>query len=299
MRSRERDASGAERLHGKLMADSLQKMIAPYILRRTKADTLTKLVVGDSSKRLPRKNEIVVWVFLSPLQETIYRDFLKLDHVKELLFGATKRSPLVELTILKKLCDHPRLLSPDQCANLGLEVSQGLPGSDIRAPSREVLLKESGKLVFLVRLLEKFQEDALATGRPAHRTLIFSQSLRLLNMAEAAIIGVNESTSRRPELPKHRVLRLDGRLTKLSERLDILETFAKDRSYTAMLLTTQARLNRCSFSYLRGNTGCRLIEFEALVSRKYTELIYDCWAMYVKLVGPGFCYERRYIKRSQ
>ncbi len=241
MRSRERDASGAERLHGKLMADSLHKMISPYILRRTKADSLKHLSATDGSRRMPRKNEIVVWVYLSPLQETIYRDFLKLDHVKELLFGATKRSPLVELTILKKLCDHPRLLSTDQCANLGLDVSEALPGSEIRAPSRMALLKESGKLAFLVRLLEQFQQEALETGKPAHRTLVFSQSLRLLNMAEAAIIGRNEAPGRPRELPKHRILRLDGRLKKLQERLSILEDFAADKSYTAMLLTTQVK----------------------------------------------------------
>ena len=236
LRSRERDASNAERLHGNLMTQSLNKMIAPFFLRRTKQDTLAAYAEGT----MPRKNEIVVWVYLSSLQERIYRSFLKLDHVKELLFGGnTRRSPLVELTILKKLCDHPRLLSNEQCANLGLDVSKALPGSDIRAPSHNVLIKESGKVDFVVRLLEHFQEEALRTGEPAHRTLIFSQSLRLLNMTEAAILGVNRNPSRNPRLSKHRILRLDGRLKKLEERNEILNEFADDLSFTAMLLTTQ------------------------------------------------------------
>ena len=34
----------------------------------------------------------------------------------------TSRSPLVALTILKKICDHPRLLSTRQCKKLGLFV---------------------------------------------------------------------------------------------------------------------------------------------------------------------------------
>nr|VZI14625.1 unnamed protein product [Spirometra erinaceieuropaei] len=253
-RSRERDATAAERLHGKLMADSLYKMIEPYFLRRTKSDVLTGTpteTVASSTKepleqnqkgKLPRKNEIVVWLYLSPLQESIYRDFLKLDHVKELLFGTTKRSPLVELTILKKLCDHPRLLSTDQCANLGLDVSRALPArngtTEIRVPSSERLLQESGKLSFLVRLLERFQVEAVEKGRPAHRTLVFSQSLRLLDMAELVILDMNKRDVRQ-ELPKHRVLRLDGRLKKLSERVDVLEQFERDPSYTVMLLTTQ------------------------------------------------------------
>lgn len=235
LRSRERDASAAERLHGNLMAESLNKIIGPFLLRRTKKDTLTVF----TRSAMPCKNEIVVWVYLSSLQEHIYRSFLKLDHVKEFLFGGnTRRSPLVELTILKKLCDHPRLLSAHQCANLGLDVSKALPGSEILAPSHKVLLQESGKMAFVVRLLEHFQEEALRTGEPAHRTLIFSQSLRLLNMMEAAILGLNGQPGRSSELPLHRILRLDGQL-KPDERVAVLKEFADDLSYTAMLLTTQ------------------------------------------------------------
>ncbi|KAM7542613.1 hypothetical protein Aperf_G00000006586 [Anoplocephala perfoliata] len=236
IRSRERDASNAERLHGTLMANSLTKIIEPFVLRRTKQDTLSAF----SKQKIPQKNEIVVWLYLSSLQEAIYRNFLNLDHVKELLFcGSTKRSPLVELTILKKLCDHPRLLSTEQCVNLGLDVSQSLPGSDIRAPSYRVLLEESGKIDFVVRLLEHFQREALQSGESPHRTLIFSQSLRLLNMTEAAILGMNKEPNRPPELPKHRILRLDGRLKKLEERNAVLEKFKEDLRYTVMLLTTQ------------------------------------------------------------
>ncbi|VUZ56500.1 unnamed protein product [Hymenolepis diminuta] len=188
---------------------------------------------------MPQKNEFVVWLYLSNLQETIYRNFLKLEHVKGLLFGNTTRSPLVELTILKKLCDHPRLLSTEQCANLGLDVSKTLPGSDIQVPSYTTLLEESGKIDFTVRLLEQFQVESLGTGKSAHRTLIFSQSLRLLDMTEAAILGINKEPSRPRELPKHKILRLDGRLKKLEERNEVLNRFAEDLSYNVMLLTTQ------------------------------------------------------------
>ena len=249
LRSRERDATNAERLHGNLMAQSLNKMIGPYFLRRTKRDTLTNL----TNNEMPRKNEIVVWVYLSSLQERIYRSFLKLDHVKDLLFGGnTKRSPLVELTILKKLCDHPRLLSTDQCANLGLDVSRALPGSDIRAPSHNVLILESAKLGFVVRLLEHFQMEALRSGEPPHRTLIFSQSLRLLNMTEAAILGLNREPNRDPRLPQHRILRLDGRLKKLEERNEVLKKFADDPSYNVMLLTTQVKIRWLSLQIFAG-----------------------------------------------
>ena len=64
-----------------------------------------------SMPKMTRKNDFVVWMFLSDIQMRIYRDFLQLDNVKELLLKTSKRSPLVELTILKKICDSPRLLT--------------------------------------------------------------------------------------------------------------------------------------------------------------------------------------------
>ena len=38
----------------------------------------------------------------------------------------TKKSPLVALTVLKKICDHPRLLSTKACAQLGVDGDEGL-----------------------------------------------------------------------------------------------------------------------------------------------------------------------------
>jgi len=56
---------------------------------------------------------------MSETQEKIYRDFIQSDSVKELL--VTKRNPLVYLTVMKKICDHPRLLSTKACKQLGLQ----------------------------------------------------------------------------------------------------------------------------------------------------------------------------------
>ena len=55
---------------------------------------------------------------MSPTQEKIYRDFIQLDSIKELL--SSKRNPLVYLNVMKKICDHPRLLSTKACKQLGL-----------------------------------------------------------------------------------------------------------------------------------------------------------------------------------
>jgi len=40
------------------------------------------------------------------------------------LLNSTK-SPLVALTVLKKICDHPRLMTNRQCLELGLEMPHG------------------------------------------------------------------------------------------------------------------------------------------------------------------------------
>uniref|UniRef100_A0A670YSW7 DNA excision repair protein ERCC-6-like n=1 Tax=Pseudonaja textilis TaxID=8673 RepID=A0A670YSW7_PSETE len=96
-RAREKDATLGEKALGlKIKLRSDQPMGSPC------PNTL-------EVPSLPRKNDFIVWVYLSRIQEEIYRNFLSLDHIKELLM--TTRSPLAELTLLKKLCDHPRLLS--------------------------------------------------------------------------------------------------------------------------------------------------------------------------------------------
>lgn len=55
------------------------------------------------------KHDLVVWLQLQPLQRHIYEAFLHSDAVKAALNSS--RSPLAALTVLKKVCDHPALLS--------------------------------------------------------------------------------------------------------------------------------------------------------------------------------------------
>uniref|UniRef100_A0A8D0BTP3 DNA excision repair protein ERCC-6-like n=1 Tax=Salvator merianae TaxID=96440 RepID=A0A8D0BTP3_SALMN len=152
-RAREKDATPGEKALGLKISENLMAIIQPFFLRRSK-----------EMPSLPRKNDFIVWVFLSPLQEEIYRKFLALDHIKELLM--TTHSPLAELTILKKLCDHPRLLSDEEPG----------PVSDlmrkIKHVSDQILIEESGKLRFLIALLEKLHGEG-------HQTLVFSQSRKM------------------------------------------------------------------------------------------------------------------------
>jgi SNF2 family DNA or RNA helicase len=55
------------------------------------------------------KHDLVVWLRLQPLQRYIYEAFLHSSAVRDALNSS--RSPLAALSVLKKVCDHPALLS--------------------------------------------------------------------------------------------------------------------------------------------------------------------------------------------
>ncbi|NXM24504.1 ERC6L protein, partial [Oxyruncus cristatus] len=244
-RGREKDATPGEKALGLKISENLMAIIKPYFLRRTKEDiknysadkAYVPLPEDPSENRAPvmpsltRKNDFVVWVYLAPVQEEIYRNFLCLDHVKEVLM--TTRSPLAELTVLKKLCDHPRLLSARACIQLGLEEQEYfeqdhrreadmLSGANkIDHLSDETMIQESGKMQFLVGLLERLREEG-------HRTLVFSQSRKMLDIIELVL-------SRR----RFRILRIDGTVTHLTEREKRINAFQSNTDYSVFLLTTQ------------------------------------------------------------
>ncbi|XP_050166743.1 DNA excision repair protein ERCC-6-like [Myiozetetes cayanensis] len=244
-RGREKDATPGEKALGLKISENLMAIIKPYFLRRTKEDIKNysadkadaPLPEDPSENRAPvmpsltRKNDFVVWVYLAPVQEEIYRNFLCLDHVKEVLM--TARSPLAELTVLKKLCDHPRLLSERACIQLGLEEQENfvqdprseadmLSGANkIDHLSDETMIQESGKMQFLVGLLERLREEG-------HRTLVFSQSRKMLDIIELVL-------SRR----QFRILRIDGTVTHLTEREKRINAFQSNTNYSVFLLTTQ------------------------------------------------------------
>ncbi|XP_068559078.1 DNA excision repair protein ERCC-6-like [Cebidichthys violaceus] len=245
-RAREKDATPGEKALGSRMSENLMTIIQPYFLRRTKAEVQKDKInreqqegkdgrvpkpQKDSGAVMPtlkRKNDLIVWTYLSAVQEDIYRQFISLDHIKELLM--TTRSPLAELNIMKKLCDHPRLFSAAAIAKLGLEESRADgqqngnvevdPGSIANIPD-DTLISESGKLVFLFALLERLRDEG-------HRTLVFAHYRKVLDIIER-ILG-NRG---------FKVMRLDGTITQIAERERLITRFQADRSYSVFLLTTQ------------------------------------------------------------
>uniref|UniRef100_M3ZFE3 DNA excision repair protein ERCC-6-like n=1 Tax=Xiphophorus maculatus TaxID=8083 RepID=M3ZFE3_XIPMA len=243
-RAREKDATPGEKALGCRMSENLMTLIKPYFLRRTKSEVQKKKTGGKEANpepdnhqypqdqptsgavmpKLTRKNDLIVWTYLSAVQEDIYRQFISLDHIKELLM--TTKSPLAELNILKKLCDHPRLLSANAIAQLGLDQNpQGenheTDVKSIANISDETLISESGKLVFLLALLERLREEG-------HRTLVFAHYRTVLDILER-ILG-NRG---------FKLLRLDGTITQITEREKLISRFQKDKRYSVFLLTTQ------------------------------------------------------------
>ncbi|XP_028271068.1 DNA excision repair protein ERCC-6-like isoform X3 [Parambassis ranga] len=251
-RAREKDATAGEKALGSRMSENLMAIIKPYFLRRTKTEVQKNKMKSaristeedfenkdgqppnhhtDSKAAMPnltRKNDLIVWTYLSAIQENIYRQFISLDHIKELLL--TTRSPLAELNILKKLCDHPRLLSAGAITKLGLEQSaaERQQGDDSEEDINSIanipddtLISESGKLEFLFQLVERLREEG-------HRTLIFAHYRKVLDIIER-ILG-NRG---------FKVLRLDGTITQLAERERRISLFQNDKRYTVFLLTTQ------------------------------------------------------------
>ncbi len=66
-----------------------------------------------------QKNDFILWCTLTDPQLALYRGFLELEEVRDLLNST--RSPLAALTVLKKACDHVQL-----CAGVKL-VEDRLP----------------------------------------------------------------------------------------------------------------------------------------------------------------------------
>ncbi|CAL1297537.1 unnamed protein product [Larinioides sclopetarius] len=246
-RAREKDSTAGEKRLGTEMAENLKMLIKPYFLRRTKAEIWKKKPVssegvGDLEKEMEqlrisenklntRKNDLIVWTFMSEAQCEIYRSFLHSEAVKTIL--VSKRSPLVELTTLKKICDHPRLLSQRACLQLGLNGDMNAEdlerelndessySSSIENVTDEVLMAESGKMKFLITLLENLKSEG-------HRTLVFSLSRKILDMINRILIN-----------RRWKVLRIDGTISKIEERERRIQLFQNDSSYSVFLLTTQ------------------------------------------------------------
>jgi SNF2 family DNA or RNA helicase len=210
-KARDKKATSWEVQKGQQMNEQLQKLLRPYFLQRLKVDYLMD--------QLPPKQEMVVWTDLSADQRDRYSAFIQGERsiVRAILSGAT--SALVSVTWLKKLCGHP-LLVDEQFAE-DADKTNSLRAA-LRSMDREDVLEQSEKLRIVAELIDEFRLNG-------HRTLVFSQSTRMLDILQSVL-----SSSR------GRVSRIDGS-TKEKDRQWLVDEFnSKRSSHDVMLLSTKA-----------------------------------------------------------
>ncbi|KDO20307.1 hypothetical protein SPRG_14442 [Saprolegnia parasitica CBS 223.65] len=197
------------RLQSQEQVTELQKMIAPYLLRRVKEDV---------EKSIPPKEETIIQVELTMLQKQYYRAIYERN--RSFLYLGSKNSlpTLNNLQLqLRKCCNHPFLIKGVEEREL-----ESLGVSPDPADIMNMTIQASGKLVLVSKLLPKLRAEG-------HKVLIFSQFIRQLDLLE-----------RYCEQEHMPCERLDGS-TSGSARQAAIDRFSKKNSKSfVFLLSTKA-----------------------------------------------------------
>ncbi|KAK6922790.1 Helicase, C-terminal [Dillenia turbinata] len=229
LRGNDKNATEREKRIGSAVAKELREWIQPYFLRRLKSEIFRE---NDSTTSgLSKKNEIIVWLRLTHCQRQLYEAFLK----SELVFSAFDGSPLAALTILKKICDHPFLLTKRAAEDVleGLDTMLNQEERDVAeklamhiadAHDRVALQKSydnvSCKLSFILSLLDNLIPEG-------HSVLIFSQTRKMLDLIQDSLLSKG-----------YDYLRIDG-TTKANDRAKIVNDFQEGIGASIFLLTSQ------------------------------------------------------------
>ena len=243
----DKHATARDRERAAIVAESLRKQVAPYMLRREKKDVFATGNDKDNEKNeksqtISTKKDFVVWLRLTNNQMKLYNAFLQTESVRMALNRTA--SPLSALSVLKKICDHPALLSEKAQESINgqsffdqdegdvtsnrdslLSSIQALRKSDewngvLQEIETSSQLQASCKTVFVLILLRKLVADG-------HRTLVFSQSRVMLDILEAAL--KTESLG---------YCRIDGSLSS-QDRQERVEDFQTRTDIPVFLLTSQ------------------------------------------------------------
>lgn len=230
LRGNDKNASERDKRVGSMVAKELRERIQPYFLRRLKSEVFSQ--DGDTeSAKLSKKNELIVWLRLTSCQRHLYEAFLN----SEIVLSAFDGSPLAAITILKKICDHPYLLTKRAAEDL-LEGMDSILNQEDRGLAEKLAMyaadltdgddlqekhdNVSCKISFILSLLEKL----IPKG---HNVLIFSQTRKMLNLIQEALLTNG-----------FEFLRIDG-TTKASDRLKIVNEFQEGHGAPIFLLTSQ------------------------------------------------------------
>tara|TARA_B110000977_G_scaffold142414_1_gene180680 strand:- start:17820 stop:20432 length:2613 start_codon:yes stop_codon:yes gene_type:complete len=210
--------------------------------------------VRNVPSQLGTKNDLVVWIPLAAKQQKLYRAFLNSSTVRAVLNKTG--SALAAINVLKKICDHPSLCvaMTEAKGNVNDTVSSSIMSNENDSNAhddededdttsnseskREAVLsaiknagltqadldgssEASGKAKFLRAMLTKLTENG-------HRTLVFSQSRKMLDVIEKFA-----------KEDGHALVRIDGNVP-AEERHNRVERFQAHGSCIPLcLLTTQ------------------------------------------------------------
>ncbi|XP_074581166.1 SNF2 domain-containing protein ENL1 [Curcuma longa] len=230
LRGNDKHASDRDKYIGSTIAKELRERIKPYFLRRLKSEVFAE---DDETKnpKLSKKCEMIVWLKLTACQRQLYEAFLK----SELVHSSMEGSPLAALTILKKICDHPLILTKraaegvlegmDSMLNreeLGMVETMAMNLANMTGEDSLLQLDHniSCKIAFIMSLLENLIEEG-------HIVLIFSQTRKMLNLIQEAITHEG-----------YKFLRIDG-TTKITEREKTVKEFQEGYGAPIFLLTSQ------------------------------------------------------------
>ncbi|PKA64751.1 DNA repair and recombination protein RAD54 [Apostasia shenzhenica] len=230
LRGNDKHASDREKYVGSTVAKELRERIMPYFLRRMKSDVFNGTATLTTAN-ISKKNEIIIWLKLTSVQRQLYEAFLNSDLVHSSVSG----SPLAAITILKKICDHPMLLTKraaegvlegiDSMLNreeIGMVEEMALSLASMANQNAVLKLDQNAscKLSFMASLLENLINEG-------HHVLIFSQTRKMLNLVQEAITSQG-----------YKFVRIDG-TTKASDREVIVKDFQEGCEAPIFLLTSQ------------------------------------------------------------
>ncbi|XP_074307947.1 protein CHROMATIN REMODELING 24 isoform X2 [Silene latifolia] len=230
LRGNDKKASERDKRVGSMVAKELRDRIQPYFLRRMKSEVFSEDGTTESTK-LSRKNEIIVWLRLTSSQRHLYEAFLR----SEIVLSAFDGSPLAAITILKKICDHPYLLTKRAAEDL-LEGMDSMLNQEDRSLAEKLATHAANltgeddfqennanvscKISFILSLLENLIPEG-------HNVLIFSQTRKMLNLIQESLVTRG-----------FEFLRIDG-TTKANDRLKIVNEFQEGHGAPIFLLTSQ------------------------------------------------------------
>lgn len=193
------NATSTDIMTAEKCAETLKDAISPYLLMRSKRDVATDL---------PGKSEQVLFCKLTREQRYCYEKFLKSEEMGAIM--TKRRNCLYGIDYLRKVCNHPDLVSSD-------------PGLSVASWKRKNfgLSHRSSKMLVVESLVQMWK----GLG---HKTLIFCQTTQMLNILQLSL----------ERLGTIKFFRMDG-TTAIPERQGMVDRFNNDPDTHVFLLTTK------------------------------------------------------------